>query len=111
MKIALNVFVMLVLVCVGGVRKADSAVPKFRFEPPEGLMNAPVSIEISGLRPRSRVTVVARMTIVGHWRSHATFVVDQNGRVRPDHDAPVDGTYTGIDGMGLFWATLADQPA
>ncbi len=110
MKVVSSIIVTLLLVCVGAVREADSAVPKLRFSPTEGLMNEPVSIEISGLRLRSRITVVARMTIFGNWRSHATFVVDQNGRVRLDRDAPVDGTYTGIDGMGLFWATLPDQP-
>ncbi len=110
MKVVSSILVTLLLVCLGAVPEADSAVPKLRFSPAEGLMNEPVSIDISGLRPSSRITVVARMTIVGNWRSHATFVVDQNGRVRLDRDAPVDGTYTGIDGMGLFWATLPEQP-
>jgi dienelactone hydrolase len=107
MKVVSSILITLLLISLG----ADPAAPQLRFSPTEGLMNAPVSIEASGLRPGSRITVTARMTMFGNWRSHATFVVDQTGRVRLDRDAPVDGTYTGIDGMGLFWATVPEPAA
>jgi hypothetical protein len=112
MKVISTLFFVLVAVGLRSVGEgSDAKAPRFRFAPAEGLMNEPVSIEVSGLRPSSRVTVAAKMAMFGNWRSHATFIVDQNGQVRLDRDAPVEGTYTGADGMGLFSSMQPERPA
>jgi dienelactone hydrolase len=48
------------------------------------------------------------MELVGKWRSHATFVADRRGDIQLDRQSPVEGMYSGIDPMGLFWAMEAE---
>jgi len=81
---------------------------RIRFDPAEGPMTDPVAITVTGLRPGARVVVTATMELVGNWRSHAMFVADHRGEVRLDRQQPVEGTYAGIDPMGLLWAMEPD---
>ena len=84
---------------------------KLQFTPREGLMTDPVSIRVSGLERGARITIHADMHLVGSWESHATFIADRRGEVRLDRQPPVDGTYQGVDPMGLFWAMTEAAPA
>ncbi len=88
-----------------------STQPTIRFTPAEGLMTDVVTIRISGLRPDAQVVVSATMQLAGSWRSHATFIADRRGEVRLDRHRPIEGTYTGIDPMGLWWAMEPEPPA
>jgi dienelactone hydrolase len=88
-----------------------SSEPDIRFIPAEGLLTDPVTIRVSGLRPGTRITILTSMQLIGKWRSHATFVSDGRGEVRLDRDAPVEGTYSGVDPMGLLWAMEAEPAA
>jgi len=38
------------------------------------------------------------------WRGFATFKADGSGRINSATSRPLDGTYDGIDAMGLFWS-------
>ncbi len=78
--------------------------------PEEGLADQPVDIRLEGLGPRERVDLHAHMRDDRHrlWESHAAFVADENGRVSLHDHAPVAGTYSGMDSMGLFWSMALD---
>ena len=76
-----------------------------RVSPQRAPMDAPVEIQLDGLEASSQVTVSAQLAGYGdRWVSAATFVADAAGRVNLGHDAPVVGSYEGVDGMGLFWS-------
>lgn len=86
-------------------------------DPPEALIDEPVSIRLSGFAPDTRVTV--RATTVGlaypdlsptgiARESAATFVTDADGAVDLARQAPLDGSSYGIaNPMGLFWSMAA----
>ena len=43
------------------------------------------------------------------WSAHATFVAAADGTVDLTRDAPVAGSYTGVDPMGLVWSMSLQQ--
>src|SRR5262245_57782719 len=63
-----------------------------------------VPIVVTGLTPRSTVTIRARSGGRQPWASHATFVADESGRVDLAQMAPTRGAYKNADAMGLFWS-------
>jgi dienelactone hydrolase len=74
--------------------------------PREVLVDQPVAIAVSGLRPRATVTLTAttRSARGNLWTSTATFRADANGRVVVSRSPSLSGSYRGRDGMGLFWS-------
>ena len=75
--------------------------------PAVSLVDAPMSISVHSAAPHARVLVTARTTIFGKsFESRAVFVADSAGEVRVDAQAPLSGTYEGVNGMGLFWSML-----
>jgi dienelactone hydrolase len=76
--------------------------------PRDTLLDQPVSISVTGLRPRSTVTLTATTRSANQthksWRSTATFRADASGRVVVARSRSLGGTYRGRDGMGLFWS-------
>jgi len=74
------------------------------------LVDRPVSIQVSGLKPSEPITLDASMesfqgTI---WRSSAAFVADSNGVVNVMRTAPRYGSYSGVHAMGLIWSMLPE---
>jgi dienelactone hydrolase len=63
-----------------------------------------VPIVVTGLTPRSAVTIRARSGGQQPWASNATFVADESGKVNLAQMAPTRGTYKNVDSMGLFWS-------
>jgi len=89
------------------------------IQPSEALIDEPVSIRLSGFEPNQEVTIKA--TTVGTAfpdlidtgivrESEATFKTDANGEVDLEKQAPLTGSYTDADGMGLFWS-MTENPA
>ena len=76
------------------------------IHPADALVDAPVSIRLSGFPAGQHVTLHAEMpNYLGcTWTSHATFVADQQGCVDVGMQCPVAGTYDRPDPMGLFWS-------
>jgi hypothetical protein len=74
--------------------------------PSDALIDRPVSIVVSGLRPGQTTTLTATtVDAQGHrWASRATFRADSDGRVDVAHSRSLAGTYRGVDPMGLFWS-------
>jgi dienelactone hydrolase len=89
------------------------------IQPSEAFIDEPVSIRLSGFEPNQKVTI--RATTVGIAfpdladtgivrESEATFQTDVNGEVDLEKQAPLSGSYTDADGMGLFWSMI-ENPA
>ena len=73
---------------------------------PSALIDQPVAISLNAFGPCQPVALTATM-IYGdavRWQSCATFTSDDDGRVEIARQAPVSGTYDGLDAMGLFWS-------
>ena len=74
--------------------------------------DVPIVIHVAGAKPMHPVTIHAELA--DHfgvtWVSHARFAADGRGRVDLERDAPISGTYSGVDSMGLFWSMTSDDP-
>jgi dienelactone hydrolase len=84
-----------------------SLSPRIFVDQPVALYDAPISIALEGFGPRTRVTVTATFQVAEAtpWRSWATFIADDSGRVDVTRQPPVAGTWEGVSPMGLFWST------
>ncbi len=73
---------------------------------PVSLADRPLHIAVGDLIPYDTVTV--RSQAVDHagkqWYAEATFTANRDGVVDLDRARATSGTYTGVDGMGLFWS-------
>jgi acetyl esterase/lipase len=82
----------------------------FSVSPAQPLMDDRLAISISGLPPNRLITVKARSRAQDQlwWRSEAAFNSGRQGTIDLRTQAPVSGTYQGVDGMGLFWSMKPD---
>jgi len=60
-----------------------------------------VAISATSLLPGSEAKI--SLSFKG-WRSEAVFLVDESGSINLVTDAPKEGSYGGVDAMGLFWS-------
>jgi len=87
------------------MRNNEESGPRIKGYP-GALADEPVIVKASGFSPGERVTLTAR-TEDGSgtgWESSAVFKAGPGGTVEPGLEAPVSGTYTGVDPHGLFWS-------
>jgi dienelactone hydrolase len=81
----------------------------FYFEPKEPLVDEVVDIRVTGLTAGSVVTIRARADWFDKaWQGFAKFRADDNGSLDLGKQAPLAGSYSGVDAMGLFWAMEPD---
>ncbi|MFL5703884.1 MAG: acyl-CoA thioesterase/bile acid-CoA:amino acid N-acyltransferase family protein [Ktedonobacteraceae bacterium] len=82
------------------------AAPLLVGEPRIALVDEPVSIQLYGLAPRQKVTIHASThDSQGHvWTASATFSAGATGTIDVSSQQPENGTYRGVDAMGLFWS-------
>lgn len=82
-------------------------------DPACALFDRPVAIRATGLPLRGPVCLRARvMRWDGRWwHARAAYVADRAGCVDLTRDAPTEGSYEGIDGMGLFWSMAPEGEA
>jgi len=74
-------------------------------QPQTVLFDTPVSIGVSHAKPGSSVTVSAATEIFGqHFRSSARFIAGSDGSVHLETQRPSNGSYAGVDPMGLIWS-------
>ncbi|MFS0690167.1 acyl-CoA thioester hydrolase/BAAT C-terminal domain-containing protein [Sporosarcina sp. 179-K 8C2 HS] len=73
------------------------------------LIDRSVGIRVVGLSNGQKVTV--RFQRKSYWgktvyymESHGTYLADEEGIVDLQQASPLEGTYEGVDGMGLFWS-------
>lgn len=97
------------LVACGGSLAAcgdSSLAGKFRVTPNPVRVDEPFTITLKDLSPWQRVTLHARF-FDGYdveWTSRATFRADFRGTVDVSEQAPLGGSYTGTNPMGLVWS-------
>jgi dienelactone hydrolase len=77
-----------------------------KVAPVEALGDHPVSIKIVGAPKGAKVRVMLTTEdgTGATWKSDAEYLVTNDNVLDLGSAAPVEGTYSGIDGMGLFWS-------
>ena len=85
--------------------------PTISVTPAAGLVDEPLHIVARRLAPGAAVTIRAQL-LDPHdvlWSSHATYTADNDGSVDLSSQAPLSGTYRGVDGEGLISSLAADD--
>lgn len=76
------------------------------IKPDTALVDERVSIRVTGLA--SGQTVAIKATMIDRtgreWASRAVFTADRSGIIDLSRQAPTEGSYSGVDAMGLFWS-------
>ena len=75
--------------------------PRLTAGPRTSLIDQPVAIEVSGVKPGALVTVSVDED---DWVGSGVFRADRHGVVSPARQRSIRGTYTGLAPMGLFWS-------
>lgn len=93
------------------VATAPTTGPKLSVMPCPSLIDQPLAIQVSGLAPGQRVSIVARAIDADQrvWRSHAVFTADARGRTDLTRQKPDSGSYELADGSGLLWSMRPDS--
>lgn len=102
-------FILVLLVVVigaGFIFLVRRNTPKIVVTPEHALLDEPVEIIISNLPANVHVTLEASLKDKDNnaWISRATFQSDDKGVINVAKQAPLSGSYKGIDPMGLFWS-------
>lgn len=92
---------------------AAASQPALEVAPRTALIDEPLTIRVTGVPQGARVTLRATMarTPEAVWQSSAVFVADGQGTVDVGRDAPVEGSYQGVDAMGLVWSMAPTSDA
>lgn len=99
---------------------AGQAEGAITVDPPEGPLDEPTSIRLSGFPPNHEVTIRATttgaaypaFTDTGQVReSEATFLTGSDGSVDVASQAPLRGGYDSANAMGLFWSMHETAPS
>ena len=81
------------------------------IEPIDDLIDVPRHIRVNDLTPGQQVQLRTR-TLRGHrvvWQSQAIYQADAKGVVDLTTQAPISGSYEGVDPMGLIWSQTPEQ--
>lgn len=81
--------------------------PQLVVRPESALFDTAVDVRVKTKTPDVPVTLEASGDIDGTtYRSWASFLTDASGAVDLARVAPLRGTYSGVDPMGLFWSMV-----
>jgi dienelactone hydrolase len=77
---------------------------KLLVTPSSSLFDTPLTISVHGLKPKASATLRVTSTDVNgiEWSSEATFRADDSGTINPARTAPISGSYSGVQLMGLI---------
>ena len=94
------------------LRAARPAVVRLTVTPPTALLDEPVVVRVSGLRPGQDVVVRSSTPDADgrEWKAEASFRADAKGVVDLSTQAAASGSYTGVDAMGLLWSARPATP-
>src|SRR5688500_12558188 len=84
--------------------------PLLTVAPASAHLDEPGLMRVTGLAPAEQVSLTATMTDHSgrQWQSAATFTADSRGIIDVPTQAPIAGSYDGVEPMGLIWSmTLA----
>jgi Acyl-CoA thioester hydrolase/BAAT N-terminal region len=86
--------------------RMEAAQPRVVIHPSVPMLDTPLQIRLVAFPPHRAITL--RMTMCdafGLFRSaQAAFLTDEHGSVDVRSQAPIAGSYTGADPMGLIWS-------
>lgn len=74
------------------------------------LVDEKISLDVSGLDPGQKITLRCQ-TDGSKWTSWASFRADDTGRISLGSTASIEGSYKGIDPMGLIWSMRSESPS
>jgi dienelactone hydrolase len=96
------------LAACSGQGQAASDHASIVVSSPAALADQPITIKVTGLAARQRVTVAAQATDSGGltWRAQAAFTATADGVVNLASAAPASSSYQGADSMGLLWSMV-----
>lgn len=85
--------------------------PKIVVTPDRVILDQPLEISISNLAPNIKVTLEtkAKDKDGNAWIARADFMSDENGQINVAKQAPISGSYAGVDPMGLFWSLAPES--
>ena len=83
--------------------------PNLQIDLESSLIDRSVCIRVTGLTSGQKVTLRFQRASFGgstkyFLESYGTYVADEEGIVDLQKAVPIEGTYEGVDGMGLFWS-------
>jgi dienelactone hydrolase len=80
----------------------------FKVEQKIGLIDENIEISLVGVGSKQLVKVIASMrdNLGGEWESYAVFRSNEEGQVNLGTQCPIEGTYSSVDKMGLFWSMV-----
>lgn len=103
--------VLIILSCIALLWLKN--MPAISMTPQTSLIDQPIKIKISNLSPGEHVTLETSCQD-GYTKllftAAATFEADKDGTVNLETQAPISGSYNGIDPMGLFWSMAPKDP-
>ncbi len=81
------------------------------ISPSDPALDTTLRVTTSGAPPGALVTLTgSQLDTHGRtWRASATFVADDAGVVDTTSDAPLTGSYEGVDAMGLVWSMARED--
>lgn len=91
---------------VGSVGRPGGGHPRFVVDASTSLADQPIRVRVTGLPAGQQIMIVssARDDTGRVWLGRASFDADAAGIVDVGMAAPADGTYPGVDPMGLLWS-------
>lgn len=90
---------------------AGNKTPQISITPEPALLDQPLKIIISNLAPNKKISVQTSLTDQNKktWQAAALFESNNQGMINLSTQAPISGSYKGINPMGLFWSMLPNQ--
>jgi dienelactone hydrolase len=91
------------------VAQCSTPKPTVEVSRQYALIDESIEISISSLAVHEEISIEASCKDKDNntWKSCVKFQADDNGVVNLTKQAPISGTYKGIDPMGLFWSMVA----
>lgn len=92
----------------------DASQPRILIHPAALMVDTPLQIRLLAFPPQSAITLRMSMRdpFGRGWSAQAAFLTDEHGSVEVHSQAPISGSYTGVDPMGLIWSmTLLPEAA
>jgi len=85
---------------------------KLLIEPSSARLLEPITIRVTEVPPEAPVFLESSLKDQRGrlWTARAEFRADETGTIDTSKQAPVSGTYSGVDPMGLFWSMVPDVP-
>ncbi|MCE7980749.1 MAG: hypothetical protein DYG89_06110 [Caldilinea sp. CFX5] len=84
--------------------------PQLLLTPATAPVDEPIAIRVIGLQASEEVTIAAALSDDDgkRWQAQARFRADEHGVIDLTTQPPLAGSYSGVDGMGLFWSMAID---